>query len=160
MNIRVADLTGAECGDIAITAAEGGIGHWSQIKDYQYARWAPDGGENIEVDDDFVFYRIGEWFEPKHQEPQSGEERAMNAAWGELRAPGHYDFKNGHDITPRLIRRGLKLAIAETSRMDRRLPDLPFRTLISIAREDWTSEIDSGMADEIIQFGCFGEVRY
>lgn len=48
-------------GDIAITAAEGGIGYWSQIEEYDYRRWTgteDDDFASIEVPRDFVFYRI------------------------------------------------------------------------------------------------------
>lgn len=50
-------IDGIVCGDIAITAAEGGIGYWCQIEKYDYRRWAPDGGD-FDVADDFVFYTL------------------------------------------------------------------------------------------------------
>ena len=59
MKVEIADLTGVECGDIAITAAEGGIGYWSVIDEYDYKRWAEED-QGIEVADDFVFYTL-EW---------------------------------------------------------------------------------------------------
>lgn len=42
-----------ECGDLAITAAEGGIGYWAVIDTYRPSRW-----DALEVADDFVFYSI------------------------------------------------------------------------------------------------------
>ena len=54
-------MTGYEAGDIAITAAEGGIGYWAQIDLYQPDRW-----DGIDVPDDFLFYRVreqeGDWY--------------------------------------------------------------------------------------------------
>lgn len=133
MNVTIPDLTGAECGDIAITAAEGGIGYWSVItSDYDYKRWSPDDGlANIDVADDFVFYTIRE----------SGASSRSDRY---------------HDITPTLIRLGFERGLA--------LPadgfGWMFQRLLSISREDWTGEIDSEVANVIIQLGAFGEVRY
>jgi hypothetical protein len=47
-------------GDVAITAAEGGIGDWAQIDTYRPSRWTSFDytGDNTEVPEDFVFYRI------------------------------------------------------------------------------------------------------
>jgi hypothetical protein len=44
-------------GDIAITAAEGGIGYWSQIEVYRPSRW--DGQPFTRRAE--VFYRLREW---------------------------------------------------------------------------------------------------
>lgn len=79
-------LTGAEAGDIAITAAEGGIGYWAQANTYQPSRWSPSTGVNIDVDPDFVFYTIRDVVE------HDGEE------W---------------KITPALIATGLAMVVAE-----------------------------------------------
>lgn len=134
MKIEVPDLTGAECGDIAITAAEGGIGYWSTIiGGYQYKRWSPDVfSDNIEVADDFVFYTIID---------------TPNRLWPDPEHPREYD------ITPVLIRRGFELAI------DKAREDIVKR-LLGLAREDWMGEIDATAADVIIQCGCFGEVVF
>lgn len=59
-------LTGSDAGDIAITAAEGGINYWAIVDEYDYLRWSPYtntardaiGTSNIEVGDDFIFYTI------------------------------------------------------------------------------------------------------
>jgi hypothetical protein len=131
--INVPDLTGAECGDVAITAAEGGIGYWSQIDTYKPDRWAgafQQDGDNIEVDDSFVFYEL-------MLDPQDNG-----------------TFTDGpYRVTPKVIRKGFELAI------DKARADLVKR-LLTIDRQDWTGEIDSEAADVIVQCGIFGEVRY
>lgn len=135
MIVTIPDLTGAECGDIAITAAEGGIGYWSQIQKYDYRRWAPDGldivQDNVEVPDDFVFYTI------EYKSPTS-------VLMLEI------------DITPMLLKRGF----VSMSRAPLDKGGWPVPKLLGIAREDWTSEIDSDIADLIVQFGVFGEVVF
>jgi hypothetical protein len=131
MIVEIPDLTAAECGDIAITAAEGGIGHWSQIESYKPSRWEDgtrdDDGTN---DPEFVFYTIRE----------------------DVNDNGLYEGEP-IDITPSLIRRGFEPAIDEAR------PDL-VRRLLNLAREDWTGEIDADAADVIIQLGALGEIRY
>ena len=87
MKIEIPDLTGAECGDIAITAAEGGIGYWSQIGTYDFERWSPGAGECIEVADDFVFYAV----------------YVLDA--------DAQDFRPVLDITPTVLRRGFEIGI-------------------------------------------------
>jgi hypothetical protein len=81
------DLTGADCGYIATTAAEGGIGYWSVIDSYDYTRWfdEDDGAYAgaIEVDLDFVFYTLHEY--------------------DDIDGPG-----DGLDVTPVIIRRGVQ----------------------------------------------------
>jgi len=139
LKVEIPDLTGAECGDIAITAAEGGIGYWSVIDTYQPSRWSHlfddtkpglTDGTNIEVEDDFVFYTL-EW---EGREP--AEEKI--------------------DVTPTLIRNGLQ-----------RMIEAPLdeggwagAKLIGTDRSEWTGEIDSEMADMIIQFGSFSELVF
>lgn len=52
-------LTGSDAGDIAITAAEGGINYWAIVDEYDYLRWSPFASDgNNEVADDFIFYTI------------------------------------------------------------------------------------------------------
>ena len=84
------DLSTATCGDIAITAAEGGIGYWSVIDSYQWRRWLADPLDDskgsAEVPEDFVFYTV--------------REEAEDRGW--------------FDITPRLIRRGIQLFLTGT----------------------------------------------
>ena len=136
MIIEVPDLTGSEAGDIAITAAEGGINYWAQIVRYHPIRddgegWVdPDTNESIDVHDEYVFYTI-EFENPKDDEP-----------YGRLR----------FDITPALLRRGVEIA----------LKDKPLRSdlLEQLSdRETW-DEMDSELADCIVQLGVFGEVVF
>lgn len=55
-------ISTATLGDVAITAAEGGIGYWAVIDSYRPSRWTASAEDvaqdNLEVDDDFVFYTI------------------------------------------------------------------------------------------------------
>lgn len=81
-------LSGSEAGDVAVTAAEGGIGYWSQIDEYRPSRWfTGDGIHPDDVDDDFVFYGIAE-------QGRAG-----------------YDWENTIKVTPALIERGLQAFI-------------------------------------------------
>ncbi len=141
MIVTIPDLTGAECGDIAITAAEGGIGYWSQIQRYQPSRWSPDDqhaayiegkapSSNLEVADDFVFYTLHEL-----------DDDELNYKDEDL------------DVTPAVIKRGFELALT-TARKDL------VADLLTKAREDWTGEIDSDAADVIIQCGLLGEIKW
>jgi hypothetical protein len=132
MIVDIEDLTGAECGDIAITAAEGGIGYWSQILTYDYGRWSEDAvPHGANVPDDFVFYTI------RFENPTG---------------PGEIEM----EITPALLKRGFE-------RMSKAPLDKggwPVPKLLAEAREDWTGEIDSDIADMLVQFGVFGEVVF
>ena len=85
-------------GDIAITAAEGGIGYWAVIDSYEWERWSqPDDSlGNIIVADDFVFFTIGSVF-------VDGEEPFVAV-----------------DITPSLIERGIRLFLAGAPSFERR----------------------------------------
>ena len=138
MIIEIPDLTAEEAGNIVITAAEGGIGYWSQIQPdpgYAYTRWMPDlpdgsMGEPISVPDDFVFYRIAAL-----NEDEDG-----------------YDRGKLYDITPALVRRGLEIAMSKARH------DLVKDVVLGCAREDWTGEIDADGADAIIQCGVYGEI--
>jgi hypothetical protein len=124
-------LTGAECCDIAVTAAEGGIGYWSRIDEYDWHRWAvSDTGVNREVDDNFVFYTI------RFENPTTDAPPDLSA-----------------DITPALIRRGLQIAITAARK------DL-VADILNGPREDWMDNLDSDSADCIIQCGVFGEVVF
>ncbi len=135
MKIEIPDLTGSECGDIAITAAEGGIGYWSQIKSYRYARWAPDDADgNIDVAQDFVFYTLA---------PLNEDEDG-------------YDITKAVDITPALMQRGFELGLG----LPRDKGGWMFLNLIALGRDDWMRNIDADVADAIIQLGCFGEIVY
>ena len=142
MKIEIDDLTAKECGEIAVTAAEGGIGYWSQIESYDWRRWASDGEmlghghpDNSHAPEDpfFVFYTI---------HPLNKREDG-------------YD-EEGIAITPYLIRMGFTRGLEAPKDKGGWF----FRGLTASAREDWTGEIDADGADLIIQFGCFKEVRY
>lgn len=56
VNVSI-DLTTAQAGDIAIAAAEGGIGYWAILDEYHPSRWTV-GLTTQEVPTDFVFYTI------------------------------------------------------------------------------------------------------
>jgi hypothetical protein len=134
MKIEVPDLTGAECGDIAITAAEGGTGYWAQIESYDWKRWSHEDSSmgNIEVADDFVFYRIA----PLYPD-ESG-----------------FDWSQAQDVTPAWIRAGFERGLVAA----RDRGGWAIQDLMSVAREDWTGEIDSNCADLIFQFAFYGEI--
>lgn len=53
-------LTTSQAGDIAITAAEGGINYWAVVDEYDWTRWAEEADHygSREVPEDFVFYAI------------------------------------------------------------------------------------------------------
>ena len=144
MEVTIPDLTGAECGDIAITAAEGGIGYWSQIERYDWSRWSPSTlhdqyikGEvpasNLDVADDFVFYTIHE---------MDDDEMGYKP--------------EGIDITAALIKKGFERCLAAPKDKG----GWAAQGLLPTAREDWMGEIDSDVADLIIQFGVFGEPKW
>jgi hypothetical protein len=129
-------LTGSECGDIAITAAEGGIGHWATIERYDWPRWTEsDGtpgtvGDSKEVADDFVFYTI------EYENPYDNDPPRLTA-----------------DVTPVTIRRGFVRAL------DMARDDL-VRRVLGLPREDWMGEIDADGADVIVQCGVLGDVVF
>jgi len=132
VKVEIPDLTAQECGEIAITAAEGGIGYWSVIDEYAFERWLVED-ELLDVPDDFVFYTI------RFENPDSGAPSRLSA-----------------DITPQVLRHGFEAGLAA----DRDRGGWFFRDLIAKNREDWTGEIDSEGADMIVQFGLFGEVVF
>ena len=47
-------VSNIELGDLAITAAEGGIGYWAQLDSYRPSRW----DDKSALPDDFVFYTL------------------------------------------------------------------------------------------------------
>ena len=132
-------LSGSDCGYVASTAAEGGIGYWSQIDRYDHKRWSPDSlnesyvdgdapSSNIDVPDDFVFYTIRP----------------------DLDDSGSYEG-DPVDITPELLRRGVGLVL-------RGVPDnfeaRAFRDMKEL------EAMDADEADWVVQLGAFGELRY
>lgn len=111
-------------GDIAITAAEGGIGHWAVIDEYKPSRWVLDyvsGAQNVSVPEDFVFYTI------QFENPTDDKPPFLTA-----------------EITPELLAKGLGLLMRVR----------PFTDT------DQISEADALAADEIVQYGVFGELVY
>ena len=139
MKIEIPDLTPEECGDIAVTAAEGSIGYWAQIEKYEWKRWLADVEDdskgNAHVADDFVFYRIA---------PLSPTET-------------EYDWDAAQDVTPAWIRTGFERGLAAPKDKG----GWGVQGLVAdVAREDWTGEIDSDIADLIFQFAFYGEVTW
>jgi hypothetical protein len=59
-------ITTEEAGNIAITAAEGGINYWARVpsrlkageQDYDYTRWDGEDGSRNDMPSDFVFFTI------------------------------------------------------------------------------------------------------
>lgn len=108
------EVSTAALGDVAITAAEGGIGHWAVIDEYRPSRW-----DGIEVDeDDFVFYTI------EYENPENDSPPRLTTA-----------------ITPRVLAEGLGYVLRQ-----RHIEDV--------------SEVDAVEADEIVQYGVFGELVF
>lgn len=77
------ELTNADAGDIAVTAAEGGIGYWAKIEQYNPRWYDPATYEPIDVPDTYNYYTLAE----------------DNGA-------GHYDWDNPYIVSPAVIRRG------------------------------------------------------
>lgn len=71
---------GYDCGDIAVTAAEGGIGYWAMIDRYDWRNW--DGRD---VPENYVFYSVVDVEGPR------------------------YEGEDWLPVTPAVIRRGLNL---------------------------------------------------
>lgn len=120
--ITTTEVSTATMGDIAITAAEGGIGYWSQIETYRPSRWVADEGLNREVEEDFVFYTI---HEIKDDEG------------------GYKD--EGIDITPLVIGQGIHEYLAWG---------------YQFSDPEDLAAMDSSEADNVIQLGLFGGLRY
>jgi len=137
-------------GDIAITAAEGGIGYWSQILVYVPTAWMNwDTGETQQVKRDFVFYRIAESYDGTD-----------GYAWD--------DAGLCHNVTPEVIQRGVNLYLHGTNdgpilygedapasiRGQVNFKPRPFADM------DDLSAMDSDEADIVIQLGLFGKLVY
>ena len=70
LTITIPHLTNAECGDLAVTAAEGGINYWGECKNYKWSEWYVDvdakyGDENYnklkeDLPEDFVYVYVRE----------------------------------------------------------------------------------------------------
>ena len=99
--IKVPNLTDEECGDLAVTAAEGGTGYWCRIDSYEWARWQDAAGETRKsLPAGFVFYTVRE-------DPEDN---------------GTYKGKPIY-ITPPLLRRGYRLFVEQGRRIEE--PDGP-----------------------------------
>jgi len=137
--ITIPPLSGAECGDIAITAAEGGIGYWSTILSYDYERWGHDESMPAEIADDFVFYTIEH--EIIGETPEWMADPANEGA-----------THTSTDITPELLNRGYNLAVEG----DLIRKDLREQMLDPNER----AGMDADAADCIVQLGVFGEIVF
>lgn len=117
-------------GDIAITAAEGGIGYWSQIDSYKPSRWTAGEYDNPRrVPRTFVFYSLAE---------QADDEKG-------------YDWTKPVAITPEVIQRGVNLFLTGVpGNFDAR----------GFADMSDLSAMDSAEADAVIQLGVFGKLVY
>lgn len=130
----------ADTGNIATTAAEGGIGYWSVItSDYDPDRWLtnPDGGPTNDLPDDFVFYTIRETEVSGEGDPDD-------------------DTPLSFDITPALIRRGFALAMSP----DANVAPWAFRDQIDESDPESISYMDAIAADIVVQFGCYGTLIF
>lgn len=124
------ELTTAEAGDIAITAAEGGINYWAAAHSYDSRRWAPDVMVgSIEVPEDFVFYTL------------TGDTE------GE-------PFNPPIEVTPRLICRGIQRYLSGTPGVIGWPEGRTFNDMDDLAA------MDADEADVVIQLGAFGELVY
>jgi hypothetical protein len=140
-------------GDIATTAAEGGIGYWSQIRSYRPRRWLDADGKPKQVARDFVFYSIAERDEAGY-------------AWNNPSLV--------HAVTPDVIQRGVNLFLTgrPTSQARAVTPilfgeDAPARIRGQVnfqprpfADMEDLSAMDADEADCVIQLGLFGKLVY
>lgn len=131
-------LSNEQAGDIAITAAEGGIGYWAVIDKYDPIRWAaydarlddiPDEDmPDDDMPDDYVFYSIVELMD----------------------YDGHLNGLLPIDVTPALIAKGIERFMNGTDLMT----GMPF------AAGPAFSYMDAAEADCVIQLGAFGELVF
>jgi len=73
-------ITTAEAGDIAVTAAEGGVTYWAHIAPgddpYDWSRWMDDDGDTFpDLPPDFLFYRLTDTVGEKHDVTLRGLKR-------------------------------------------------------------------------------------
>lgn len=133
------EVTTAEAGAIAITAAEGGIGYWAVLDQYSPRRWCRgDDFEPVAVPEDYVFYTI-----------VGGAEGAEGL--DDLRDDCvALDVDMDLQVTPRLIARGIQLFLSGAPGFEAR----PFADMDDLAA------MDSVEADCVIQLGVFGTLVY
>lgn len=116
--------------DIIITAIEGGIGYWSQVLYYR-----AEG-------------RLIVGAPPLHADPR--ETVAVIVDNADERPEQEYT------ITPSIIEQG----IARLSNGEVSYPDDARGRLIVADCDNWAGDIDADVADDIVQAGLLGELRY
>lgn len=123
-------VTSKVAGYIAITAAEGGIGYWSQIDRYEPSRWNDDDtGESKRVARDFAFYNVAEIDN-----------------FGSA-----YKYGEWLVVTPDVIERGVNRFIEG---VEGYFEARPFYDMADL------SAMDADEADAVIQLGVFGRLVY
>lgn len=132
--------TTVDCGNLAITAAEGGINYWAKaVTYYNPSRWCDEktGEPRDDTPDDFVYYTI--------------EETEVSGA-----GDPDDDTPLRFDITPALIKRGFALAMDPGSN----IAGWVLHDQIDWGYPDTISCLDANAADAIIQFGCYGHLVF
>lgn len=127
------EFDGGVAGDIAITAAEGGIGYWAVIDHYDWKRWTEPSeyvGDSIKVADDFVFYNIVDL-----DAPADDPVRAFLPIV----------------VTPALLLRGITLYL---NGVKDNFQARPFDDMEDLAA------MDAAEADCVVQLGAFGRLIY
>ena len=123
--------------DIIIGAIEGGTNYWAQVHQYQAIDSLDKGAVQI-------------MFGRKHTSAED-----TRATIRELDEFGVEFTGPFHEITYATVRKGLKLLIADES-----LPEGWRKRLREADRENDATNIDASDADDIVQMGLFGELRY
>lgn len=125
------DFPLTDCGDIAVTAAEGGINYWAVVDSYDWWRWDPEGTDVslLERGDAFVFYTI------------------VSDCDGD-------PFWPTIPITPALIKRGYEMLLAGGARRDL------VEQALSAILDNEIGGVDAEVADCVIQLGAFEEIVY
>lgn len=145
ININVPrSLNGEQAGDIAITAAEGGIGYWALLDSYRPRLWTSRLGPNEDVAENFVFYTI------------------VGVTEGDLDDLRDeclkYDVDMDLVVTPALIARGIGLYLAGVEHYNRSM-GWQFQPRAFADMEEFEA-MDSDEADCVIQLGAFGHLVY
>lgn len=141
------EFTTAEAGDIAITAAEGGINYWAVVDQYQPSRWAPwvagvsATADNTEVPEDFVFYTIV---------AIKGTEATLDDLRDDCVAR---DFNMNLNVTPLVIARGIQLFLSGQHEYAASMGT-------TFADMEDLAAMDSAEADFVVQLGVFGKVIF
>lgn len=133
------DITTATAGDIAVTAAEGGIGYWAVIDRYDWKSWfteSSDFNEPRDVLTDYVFYTIVDLEEGDLDDLRDDCVRR--------------DIEMDLKVTPTLIARGIERFLQGQGNVNRR---------VFADMEDFAA-MDSDEADIVIQLGAFGTLVF